>query len=129
MVWLVGLLLPVVLLKSLLVLTWIVRLLRLRLRMRGEPSTSSSVMLSVLCEVSFFLISFSPAPSQSHLVPLSASLLPSLSRGGGERAGLKSPELGRPAVVGEVETCPAQLLTELAETCYLQLVVMLEDPL
>ena len=56
-------------------------------------------------------------------------LLPSLSRGGGERACLKSPELGRPAVVGEVETCPAQLLTELAETCYLQLVVMLEDPL
>ena len=81
----------------------IVRLLRLRLRMRGEPSTSSLVLLSVLCEVSFFLI--------------------------GERAGLKSPELGRPAVVGEVETCPAQLLTELAETCYLQLVVMLEDPL
>ena len=73
MVWLVGLLLPVVLLKSLLVLTWLVRLLRLRLRMRGEPSTSSSVMLSVLCEVSFFLVSFSPAPSQSHLVPLSAS--------------------------------------------------------
>ena len=103
MVWLVGLLLPVVLLKSLLVLTWIVRLIRLRLRMRGEPSTSSLVLLSVLCEFSFFLI--------------------------GERAGLKSPELGRPAVVGEVETCPAQLLTELAETCYLQLVVMLEDPL
>ena len=103
MVWLVGFLLPVVLLKSLLVLTWIVRLIRLRLRMRGEPSTSSLVLLSVLCEVSFFLI--------------------------GERAGLKSPELGRPAVVGEVETCPAQLLTELAETCYLQLVVMLEDPL
>ena len=103
MVWLVGLLLPVVLLKSLLVLTWIVRLIRLRLRMRGEPFTSSSVMLSVLFEVSFFLI--------------------------GERAGLKSPELGRPAVVGEVETSPAQLLTELAETCYLQLVVMLEDPL
>ena len=73
MVWLVGLLLPVVLLKSLLVLTWIVRLLRLRLRMRGEPSTSSSVMLSVLCEVSSFLVSFSPAPSQFHLVPLYAS--------------------------------------------------------
>ena len=73
MVWLVGLLLPVVLLKSLLVLTWIVRLLRLRLRMRGEPSTSSSVMLSVLCAVSFFLVSFSPSPSQSHLVPLSTS--------------------------------------------------------
>ena len=31
-------------------------------------------------------------------------------------------------MVGEVETCPAQLLTELAETCYLQLAVMLEDP-
>ena len=97
--------------------------------MRGEPSTSSSVMLSVLCEVSFFLVSFFPAPSQSHLVPLSASfscLLPPEEEG---RELAWSPELGRPAVVGEVETCPAQLLTELAETCYLQLVVMLEDPL
>ena len=38
--------------------------------MRGELATSSTMMLSVL---SFFLVSFSPAPSQSHLVPLSAS--------------------------------------------------------
>ena len=112
MVWLVGLLLPVVLLESLLVLTWLVGNLTQRLRMRGELATSSSVMLSVLCGVSLFLISFSPIPSQSHLVPLSASPVPSP----------QSSAFSMPAVVGDVETCPAQLLTELAETCYLQLV-------
>ena len=65
--------------------------------MRGEPSTSSSVMLSVLCEVSSFLVSFSPAPSQSHLVLLSASFscLLSLEEEGRELAWSPQSSAGR----------------------------------